>query len=401
MGLLSRILEDENLSFENPPLPQLAVGEGRVFHLADYLEQQGYSRIALITGGDSYTAAEYRGRFEESLRSAGVEAPRFPVSGEPSPLKVDQICAATAEMQVDAVVAVGGGSVIDTAKAVAVMLHHEGSVREYLEGVGSRAAKPLRHPLVAVPATSGTGSEATKNAVISEVGENGFKKSLRSNAYVPDLAVLDPLVTRGCPYDVTAASGMDAVTQLLEAYVSKRATPFTDALALNGLQRSRWALPVSLRSGENLNARGQMAYAAYLSGVALAAAGLGVVHGLASPLGAARNIPHGVVCGTLLPAATEVVVGKLLKDSEENRGLEKYSRAAVVFTGSDHGSAENNCRALVDELYRWAEEFALPRLSDYGFTPDELQRITSAASAKATPVDLSAEELFSILERRL
>lgn len=401
MGLLSRILEDEKLSFENPPLPQLAVGEGQVFHLADYLEQQGYSRIALITGGDSYAAAEYRGRFEESLKSVGIEAPRFPVSGEPSPLKVDQITAATAEMQVDAVVAVGGGSVIDTAKAVAVMLHHEGSVREYLEGVGSRTPKPLRHPLIAVPATSGTGSEATKNAVISEVGPQGFKKSLRNNAFVPDLAVLDPLVTKGCPYDVTAASGMDAVTQLLEAYVSQQATPFTDALALNGLQRTRWALPVALRNGDNLNARGQMAYAAYLSGGALAAAGLGVVHGLASPLGSARNIPHGVVCGTLLPAATEVVVGKLLQSSQENRGLAKYSRAAVVFTGNDHGSAANNCRALIDELYRWVEDFALPHLSDYGFTTEELQRIAAAASAKATPVDLSAEDIFSILERRV
>ena len=400
MGLLSRILEDEKLSFENPPLPQLAVGEGQIFQLAGYLELQGYSRIALITGGDSYAAAEYRGRFEDSLRDARVEAPRFPVSGEPSPLKVDQICTTTAEMQVDAVVAVGGGSVIDTAKAVAVMLHHEGSVREYLEGVGSRVAKPLRHPLIAVPSTSGTGSEATKNAVISEVGENGFKKSLRNNAYVPDLAVLDPLVTRGCPPDVTAASGMDAVTQLLEAYVSKQATPFTDALALNGLQCTRWSLPVSLHNSDNLNARGQMAYAAYLSGAALAAAGLGVVHGLASPLGAARNIPHGVVCGTLLPAATEVIVGKLLQGSGENRGLAKYSRAAVVFTGSDHGSAESNCRALVDELYRWAEEFSLPRLADYGFTLDELQRIAAAASAKATLVDLSSEENFSILERR-
>ena len=401
MGLLSRILEDEKLSFENPPLPRLSVGEGVIFGLADYFEEQGYSRIALVTGGDSYAAAGYRRQFEQTLKDAGIEAPRFPVSGEPSPLKVDQISETIAEMQVDAVVAIGGGSVIDTAKASAVMLHHEGSVREYLEGVGSRKPKPLRHPLIAVPATAGTGSEATKNAVISEVGENGFKKSLRNDAYVPDLAVLDPLVSRGCPPDVTAASGMDAVTQLLEAYVSTQASPFTDALALNGLQRTRWALPAALNKGENLNARGQMAYAAYLSGVVLAAAGLGVVHGLASPLGAARNIPHGVVCGTLLPAATEVVVGRLLNGGDESRGLAKYSRAAVVFTGSDHGSARNNCRALVDELYRWAEEFSLPRLADYGFTLDELKRLAPEASAKSTPVDLTADDIISILERRL
>src|SRR6056297_2833645 len=401
MGLLSRILEDEKLVFENPPLPILKVGEGVLFSIPEYLHSQGFSRVALLTGGDSYSAGGYREQFEEQLRSAGIEAPHFPVSGEPSPLKVDQIRDTAAELQVDAVLAVGGGSVIDTAKAVAVMLHHNGSVREYLEGVGSRMSKPLRHPLIAIPATSGTGSEATKNAVISEVGEHGFKKSLRNDAYVPDMALLDPLVIKSCPYDVTAASGMDAVTQLLEAYVSTKANPFTDALALNGLQRSRWSLPASLRDGENLNARSQMAYAAYLSGAALAGAGLGVVHGLASPLGAARNIPHGVVCGTLLPAATEVVVGRLLSGSDESRGLAKYSRAAVAFTGSDHGSARNNCRALVDELFRWAEEFSLPRLADYGFTLEDLKQLVPEVSAKSTPVDLTADDIVSILERRL
>lgn len=401
MGLLSKILEDEKLAFENPPLPSLKVGEGVLFSIPEYLHQQGFTRVALITGGDSYSTSGYRAHFEEQLRSAGVEAPHFPVSGEPSPLKVDQIRDTAAELQVDAVLAVGGGSVIDTAKAVSVMLHHQGSVLDYLEGVGSRTPKPLRHPLIALPATSGTGSEATKNAVISEVGEHGFKKSLRNDAYVPDMAVLDPLVTESCPYDVTAASGMDAVTQLLEAYVSTQATPLTDALALNGLQRSRWSLPASLRDGGNLTARSQMAYAAYLSGAALAGAGLGVVHGLASPLGALRNIPHGVVCGTLLPAACEVVVTKLLRSETESRGLAKYSRAAIIFTGSDHGSAEHNCRALVDELYRWVEDFSLPVLSDYGFTSEELRDIADSSSVKGTPVDLSPDEIYSILTRRL
>ena len=401
MGLLSRILEDEKLVFENPPLPILKVGEGVLFSIPEYLHSQGFSRVALLTGGDSYSAGGYREQFEEQLRSAGIEAPHFPVSGEPSPLKVDQIRDTAAELQVDAVLAVGGGSVIDTAKAVAITLHHNGSVREYLEGVGSRMSKPLRHPLIAIPATSGTGSEATKNAVISEVGEHGFKKSLRNDAYVPDMALLDPLVIKSCPYDVTAASGMDAVTQLLEAYVSTKANPFTDALALNGLQRSRWSLPASLRDGENLNARSQMAYAAYLSGAALAGAGLGVVHGLASPLGALRNIPHGVVCGTLLPAACEVVVDRLLKSENESRGLAKYSQAAMVFTGSDHGSAEHNCRALVDELYRWVEDFSLPVLSDYGFTAAELRDIADSSSVKGTPADLTTDEIYSILTRRM
>lgn len=401
MGLLSRILEDERLSFETPSVPNLKIGEGVLFSLPEYLKNHGYSRIALVTGGDSYSASEYREQFEENLRAFGIEAPRFPVSGEPSPLKVDQVRDTAAEMQVDAVVGLGGGSVIDTAKAVSVMLNHEGSVREYLEGVGNRSPRPVRYPLIAVPATSGTGSEATKNAVISEVGERGFKKSLRNTSYVPDIALLDPLVTKGCPYDVTAASGMDAVTQLLEAYVSVNANPFTDALSLNGLQRARWSLPATLRDGENLKARGQMSYAAYLSGISLAGAGLGVVHGLASPLGALRHIPHGVVCGTLLPAASEIIVDKLLKGEDESRGLAKYSRGAVVFLGTDKGSGENNCRTLVEELYLWAEEFSIPLLSDYGFTTEELKEVAAHASKKGTPVDLTPEDIYSILERRL
>jgi len=144
-----------------------------------------------------------------------------------------------------------------------------------------------------------------------------------------------------------------------------------------------------------------MAYAAYLSGAALAGAGLGVVHGLASPLGALRNIPHGVVCGTLLPAACEVVVNRLLKSEGESRGLAKYSQAAMVFTGSDHGSAEYNCRALVDELYRWVEDFSLPVLSDYGFTAAELRDIADSSSVKGTPIDLGPDEIYSILTRRM
>jgi len=394
--------EKQALAFELAPLPKLITGPGTIYSVPDLLKQKGYARTALITGGKSYSGAVYRDEFEHALRRAGLEFRHFQVSGEPSPDTVDAIGDVCRRDEITGVLAVGGGSVIDTGKAVAAMQCHAGSVAEYLEGVGDKTPGGNRVPLSAIPTTSGTGSEATKNAVISRVGSGGYKKSLRHEGFIPDLAVLDPEVVLHCPAEITAAAGMDALTQLLEAFVSTKASPFTDALAADGLRRAAWALPEVIRDGASVTARSQMAYAAYISGVCLANAGLGVVHGAASPAGALRKIPHGVVCGTLLPSATEVIISALLKGGTSDRtGLEKYSAAAVVLTGRDRGTPELNCGALVELLYQWADDFGMPGLSDYGFTLQDLERISSQSSLKATPVDLDREEIYQILKKRL
>lgn len=412
----------DELWFEHSPLPRMIAGRGSVNRLPALLREGGYLKTALITGGDSYTASEFREGLEAGLRESGIEFRHFQVSGEPSPGVVDAVRDECSRLELDSVLAIGGGSVIDTGKAVAAMMRHVGSVREYLEGVGDKKVSGRRVPLAAVPSTSGTGSEATKNAVISEIGLRGFKKSLRHDAFIPDLAILDPVVTTGCPADVTAAAGLDALTQLLEAYVSTGSSPFTDALALDGLRRAGRALPLVVRNGKDLEARMQMAYAAYLSGVCLANAGLGVVHGAASPIGALRSIPHGVVCGTLLPSATESIVSLLKKAGPGSLSvLRKYARAAAALTGSyDSGSVESEisidagaaadsdaakagemCDRLVTLLYRWVDDFDVPRLSAYGFDSEDLDKVSGRSSLKGTPVDLSREQIKDILFRRL
>lgn len=402
MGLLNRILFEERSVFENTRLPRLMVGEDRLLEVPAFLAGMGIHTLALITGGSSYNASDYKTPFEEKLASENVGIHHFQVSGEPSPAKVDSIRDKCLSHGVEAVVAVGGGSVIDTGKAVAAMVRHPGSVRDYLEGVGDKKPLGLRLPLVAVPATSGTGSEASANAVLSEIGPEGFKKSFRHQNFIPDLAVIDPKVTRSCPPDLTTSVGMDALTQLLEAFVSNKATPFTDMLAYNGLIRVGRSLMKVFRDGENLAARTQMGYAAYLSGVVLANAGLGVVHGIASPMGALRHIPHGVVCGTLLPAATERIIRLAERDEAEgNRTLVKYAAAAVALTGVDRGSTKANTDSLIDLFDHMVEEYEIPGLESFGFSREDLKVIAERSSLKSTPVELGKEDLLAILEARL
>jgi alcohol dehydrogenase class IV len=271
---------------------------------------------------------------------------------------------------------------------------------EFLEGVGSRSPSGRKIPFIAVPTTSGTGSEATKNAVLSSLSHGGFKKSLRHEGYVPNLAILDPELTLSCPPDVTAACGMDAVTQLLEAFVSTNSNPLTDALARSGLSASGRSLERAVESGEtDLEARGEMAYAAYLSGVVLANAGLGVVHGIASPLGGHFPISHGVICGTLIAEASHTMIRRL---TEEGRveALSKYAEAGALLSLRDSGSLEGNCELLVATLGSWIERFALPGLGSFGLDEEDLRSIARESGSKSSPVVLTEAEIFEIMQAR-
>jgi alcohol dehydrogenase class IV len=289
------------------------------------------------------------------------------------------------------------------------MLRHEGGVAEYLEGVGEKEPAGQRVPFIAAPTTAGTGSEATKNAVISRTGPAGFKKSLRHTAFVPDAAILDPQLSRACPPETTAASGIDAVTQLLEAYTSSAGTPFTSMCALEGLSRAGKWLERAVEQGDELEGRAQMAYAAYLSGVALASAGLGVVHGAAGVLGGMRSIPHGVVCGTLLGEATRRVLAELQSraggdeaDSETAAAaLTRYTRAAAALTGTHEGDPEELREGMLRLFENWIGRFGLARLGSYGFTREELQSAAAKIKMKQTPASLAEGEVFEMLSARL
>lgn len=408
-------------AFNVAKIPALIQGAGALSALPSWVSKQGYSRAAIITGGRSLDRSGVWGRVAEEFRSSSIEFQRFHSHEEPSPGSIDAIAAeihrTTDPAQEVVLIGIGGGSVIDSAKAVAALLGEwrddpsigggasitYPSVRSFLEGVGDRVPKGVRNPLVAVPTTSGTGSEATKNAVISEIGPNGFKKSLRHDAYVPDLAILDPLLMVSCPPEVTAASGLDAVTQLLESFVSTAASPFTDLLALEGLRIASQALAKAYKDGKDLQARADMAYAAYLSGITLANADLGVIHGAAGVLGSLVPIPHGVACGTLLAAATATIIDRIAQTvGPDSIPYQKYISAgrAILFDNTTKNVKEI-VTSFLDRLFDWQEEMRVPRLGEYGLSTADLHQAASMTGLKKTPVKLDVPTIEKILTARL
>ncbi|PWB57448.1 MAG: alcohol dehydrogenase, partial [Nitrosomonadales bacterium] len=275
-----------------------------------------------------------------------------------------------------------------------------------LEGVGPEL--PYRGPstpFVAVPTTAGTGSEATKNAVLSTHGPDGFKKSFRDEQLVPEFAVIDPDLLASCPPHLIAANGMDAFTQLLESFVSSKANPFTDALAWSGMEAVRDGLLAWYEGGAGAVAgREKMAYAALLSGITLAQAGLGSVHGLAAPLGAFFPIPHGVVCGTLLEAATRVNIEVMEARDPANPALAKYARAGRLLRGKTHMDDAGARMFLLQELLEWTGRMRLPRLGEFGMSETDLPHVIAhcrGSSMKTNPVVLSDAEAGQILRARL
>jgi alcohol dehydrogenase len=410
-----------SMNFTVSRMPELACGVPAAKAIAKALSSSGSKRVFVAAGRRSFHDTPARPALEKALSAAGIAVEYGIVSGEPTPESIDALVAALKSFGADSVCGIGGGSALDTAKALAAMAVEAGSVADFLEDVGTRLPSGRRLPLFMAPTTAGTGSEATKNAVLSRVGENGFKKSLRHDGYMPDFAVLDPVLAAGCPPEATAASGLDAVTQLLESYVSSKASPLTDALALEGLFHAGLSLEKAVRSGSDLEARAGMAYAAYLSGVCLSNAGLGAVHGMAGVLGGIHPIPHGVACGTLLSATTAALVS-LLEDKGDADSLAKFGLAGLVLSGKSpafgssggiHGGStsgsgrgrgggtETGIAILLELLERWTADFGMKRLSAFGVGPAELASIAAASGNKNAPAALPPAALESILRERL
>uniref|UniRef100_Q07SA4 Iron-containing alcohol dehydrogenase n=1 Tax=Rhodopseudomonas palustris (strain BisA53) TaxID=316055 RepID=Q07SA4_RHOP5 len=386
-------------------LPRIEFGAGAVRQLPDLAARHG-KRALLVTGAQSFEASSFAPALLEALRQRGVSFDIVKVAGEPSPELVDDAVRAFRDGDFAVVIGIGGGSALDAAKAIAGLLKPGNSVMDHLEGVGPEL--PYRGPAVpfiAVPTTAGTGSEATKNAVLSRHGRDGFKKSFRDDALVAEVAIVDPDLLQHCPPALIAANGMDALTQLLESYVSTKSNPFTDALALSGLRAVREGLMEWYQGGASAaEARANMAYASLLSGICLAQAGLGSVHGLASPLGALFPIPHGVVCGTLLAAATRVNIAAMQCREPDNVALGKYAEIGRLLSGSHGKAAAENCDRLVGVLEDWTQGMALPSLSALGVAPHDVDRIVAGsrgASMKTNPIVLTDAEISSVVTARL
>ena len=402
----SRKSQDEMIdAFALTGLPNIFFGEGRFAEVPALATRFG-DRVLLVTGGRSLRQTTQWSQLLDALREAGCEFHELKVESEPSPHLVDSAVAAHRAAGIEVVIGIGGGSVLDAAKAIAGLLPHGNSVLDHLEGVGPEL--PYRGPstpFIAVPTTAGTGSEATKNAVLSIQGLKGFKKSFRHDLLVPRYAVVDPDLLRGCPPDLIAANGMDALTQVLESYVSARANAFSDALALSGIEAARVGLLPWYEAGADAGgARSSMAYAALLSGITLAQVGLGSVHGLASPIGAFFPVPHGVVCGTLVAAATEINIRALEQRAPAHKALGKYAQVGRLFSGKQ-GLADHAARlALVDTLVQWTERLGLPCLGAYGITTGDFDAIVAGcrgSSMKTNPIVLEDAEVREILQARL
>jgi alcohol dehydrogenase class IV len=378
--------------------PQLHFGPGKISVLPAVARTFG-SRIILVTGSRSFEASSYYRKLLDGLLDKSIHFDQHIIATEPTPEMVDAAVQKFSSFDASVVVAVGGGSVLDAGKAIAAMLPLKEHVKDYLEGVGTRLNHPgVKVPFIAVPTTSGTGSEATKNAVLSEIGKGGYKKSLRHNNFVPNVAIVDPELTLSCPAEITAASGMDAFTQLLESYVSTAANPITDSMALQGLECIYTSLLKAYRDGTNIAARTDMALASYLSGITLANAGLGVVHGFASSIGGYHPISHGIICSTLMAPSNKITVHKLRLVNEGQQALAKYAVAGRIFAGHKNRTDAFYIDFLLDMIGMWTKEMRIPTLFQCGLTTSDFEAIVTATENKNNPSLLSRDEMMEVLE---
>ena len=392
-------------SFSVARLPRIEFGSDSHRKLPDIAARYG-KHLLLVTGARSFSESAQGARLAAALSAAGLSWETLRVSEEPSPKLVDDAVMELRGAGIECVLGIGGGSVLDAAKAIAGLLKPGNSVMDHLEGVGpEHPYQGPPTPFIAVPTTAGTGSEATKNAVLSVPGPQGFKKSFRDEKLVPEYAVVDPDLLASCPPALIAANGLDAFTQLLESFVSTRAGPYTDALALSGMGAVRDGLLAWYEGNSNAaEGREKMAYAALVSGITLAQTGLGSVHGLAAPLGAFFSIPHGVVCGTLMAAATRVNIEVMEARDPQNPALAKYAQAGRLFRGRSHVDEVGARVFLLHTLDTWTRRLGLPSLSSLGVSDADIPRVVAdcrGSSMRTNPVALTDDEVARILAARL
>ena len=379
--------------FEFATAGRIMAGAGRAAELPGVLAALG-SRVLVCTGANP-------ARHASLLAGLGLPAAMFPVAGEPTAELARAGVAAAREHGADVIAAIGGGSVIDLGKAVAMLLANGGDPLDYLEVVGS-AQKITRAavPCVAVPTTAGTGAEVTANAVLA-VPEHRLKASLRSPLMIPRVALVDPLLTASCPPPVTAASGLDALTQCLEPFVSVRATPLTDGLAREGLRRAAAGLRAAHADGGDLAARTDMAMCALLGGMALANAKLGAVHGLAGVIGGTADVPHGMACAALLAPVIEANVRALRSRTPGSPALGRYAEVAQLLTGEPGASIQDGLAWIGETIAL----LGVPGLGAFGLGPGQADAIAAKAmtssSMQGNPVPLSHDELTAVLKEAL
>jgi alcohol dehydrogenase class IV len=384
------------MSFEFATAGRIIFGSGTSEAFGTLLTEFG-KRALVVRGSDP-------ARTRSLL--AGIEAAKidyfcFEVRGEPTVEQVAEGVSQARRAESNLVIGIGGGSVIDSAKAIAGLATNSGAILDYLEviGKGKQLSVPGL-PCVAIPTTSGTGAEVTRNSVLASP-EHKVKVSLRSPYLLPGLAIVDPKLTLDLPPSVTASTGLDALTQVIEPYVSIRANPATDGFCLEGMRRVARSLQRAFEQGQDLHAREDMALASLFGGLSLANAGLGGVHGFAAPIGGMYHAPHGAVCAALLPSVMEVNRKALRARLAEGEALRRYDSVAAILTGSEKAIAADGIR-WISELCKFLQ---IPGLRTYGISesdiPELVEKAAKASSMKANPILLTLDELTEALQAAL
>ncbi len=353
-----------------------------------------FGRRALVVTGRDMDRAE---KLLSLVREHGVSATVFSVPGEPDIPIVERGAACARNERCELVIGFGGGSALDAAKAIAAMMTNEGALPDYLEIIGrGKALTKLPAPFIAIPTTAGTGTEVTRNAVLASP-EHHVKVSLRSPLLLAKVAIVDPELTVDLPPALTASTGLDAITQLIEPYICTKANPMTDGFCVEGIQRAARSLRTAFFNGQDKSAREDMALAGLFGGLALANAGLGAVHGFAGPIGGMFPAPHGAVCAVLLPQVMATNIRALRQRNSDGIALRRFDEVARLLTG--------NPQARADDGVKWAGELVqdlkIPQLATYDIRREHIGDIVEksmrASSMKANPIALTSEELTETL----
>jgi alcohol dehydrogenase class IV len=384
------------MRFEFATATRIIFGPGTLEEVGPIAAEMG-SRALVVTGSVPDRAKPLL----DDLTAQSVETTVFPVSGEPTTHLVSEGTEKARQAKCDVVIGIGGGSAIDAGKAIAALLTNGGEPLDYLEVIGK--GQPLTEPpapYIAVPTTAGTGSEVTKNAVLASP-EHRVKVSLRSNQTLPRLAVVDPELTYSVPPKITASTGLDALTQVIEPYVSRLANPLTDAICREGIRRGARSLRRAFENGADAAAREDMAITSLFGGLALANAKLGTVHGFAGPMGGMFHAPHGAICGRLLPYVMAANVQALQERGQDGAALQRYDEVAQLLVGTPKAAAHDG----VSWVQALCAALDVPPLSAYGVTADEfpliIEKGTKSSSMKGNPIKLTTEEMEEILNRAL
>ncbi len=384
------------MNFDFATANRIIFGPGTARQVGQLASELG--RHAMVITGK---VSERHAFLVQNLKFHGIRSTQFSVSKEPTAKMVASGIDVGRHAGCDLVIAIGGGSVIDSGKAIAAMLSNQGDLNDYLEVIGKGKTiekKPVAN--IVLPTTAGTGSEVTRNAVLMST-EHKVKVSMRSPMMLPQIAIVDPELTYSMPPHITAGTGLDAVTQLLEAFVSINANPMTDAVCREGLKRAARSLERAYKNGNDKEARYDMCVASLFGGIALANAKLGAVHGIAGPFGGMYPGPHGMVCGRLLPGVMQMNVKAIQARRPDAIQLDRYEEIARIVTANQH--------ALVDDGILWVrrlcDRLEVKPLSNYGLDeknfPQLVQSAMQASSMKGNPVKLTEAEVITILRQAL